>query len=158
MSSYDPKLLEAFYRFMAEASRSQGQAQDFFEALTKAASPEEWAKLMKPFAPSGEEKAEGTPFQQWSEAYWEALGFVPKSRYQELERHYLALREKLEQAERLLKVQGQEEKAKEAVEAWSSALEQTLEAQRKWWGSWLDPAQREDEAEPSARADGSSEG
>jgi hypothetical protein len=141
----DPKLLEAYFRFMAEAMKQQGQAKDFFEAFQKATSPEAWATFLQKAAPD----IQGMPdmsmagFQSLSESYWRALGFVPRLQYDELETKYLELKEKLEVAEReaerlksLLSGE-QQERAKEAIDAWTEAIQGTLEAQTKWWSSWL---------------------
>lgn len=143
MSTYDPKLLESWFRFMAEATKSQSEASEMMEAMSKATSPEGWAEVMRRFAPA-DTSAHPEVFSQWSEAYWEAFGFVPKAKYEELETQYLGLKARLEAAEReaqnakrLLNMQGQQEKAKEAVDAWSDTLNATLQAQSQWWSSWL---------------------
>lgn len=144
MSTYDPKLLESWFRFMAEATKSQAQASEMMDAMAKASSPEGWAEVMQKFAPSAAPSQTPETFTDWSAAYWEAFGFVPKAKYEELETQYLALKERLEAAERearsakqLLAMKGQEEKAKEAVDAWSKTLQTTLQAQSQWWSSWL---------------------
>ncbi len=141
MSSVDPKLLEAYFRFMAEASKQAAQGKEFFEQLPKVSSPDDWAALMQGFSPA---EAQPEDMAQFTEAYWAALGFVPKIRFDELRRQYLALKEKLELAEQeanrlrvLLTMKGQEEQAKEVADAWSETLKTTLDAQTKWWADWL---------------------
>lgn len=132
MAAFDPKLLEAYFRFMAELSKHSSQLSETVEALSQAASPEAWVKFMQ--------QAAG---ENWLERYWQSLGLIPKARYDELEARYLELKAQLEAAEReaqqlrmLLKAQGNEA-TQAAVEAWSGALKQTLEAQTRWWEAWL---------------------
>lgn len=142
MPPYDPKLLEAYFRFMAEVSKQSGQLSDTLETWQHASNPEAWAKVMQQFYP-GKPPISPEEMQRWLERYWRTLGFVPKSRYDELEAQYLKLKDRLEAAEReaqhlrtLLKVQGSE-KTQAAVEAWSDTIKQTLEAQTRWWEAWL---------------------
>ena len=141
----DPKLLESYFRFMAETMKQQAQVNDFFEAFQKATSPEAWASFLQKTSP--EISAPETPaasFQSLSESYWRAMGFVPKLQYDELEAKYLELKAKLEAAEReaerlkALLSGEQQEKAKEAIDAWTEAMQNTLEAQTKWWSTWLE--------------------
>lgn len=154
--SYDPKLLESWFRFMAEATKSQAQTSDMMDAMAKATSPEGWAEVMQRFAPAEASAHRSEDFMQWSAAYWEAFGFVPKTKYEELETQYLELKDRLEAAERearnakrLLAMKGQEEKAKEAVDAWSNTLNATLQAQSQWWSSWLGGNDQADNSENS---------
>jgi hypothetical protein len=151
MSTFDPKLLEAYFRFMAEVSKQTGQFTDTFATLQDASSPEAWANFMQQFYP-GKPPVSNEEMQSWLERYWQTLGFVPRSRYDELERQYLQLRDKLEAVEQeaqrlrtLLKVQG-DEKTQAAVDAWTDTIKQTLEAQTRWWESWLKADNIEDES------------
>ena len=154
MSAYDPKLLESWFRFMAEATKSQAQTSEMMDAMAKATSPEGWAEVMQRFAPNDASATQPETFTEWSAAYWETFGFVPKAKYEELESQYLELKERLEAAERearnakrLLAMKGQEEKAKEAVDAWSDTLNATLQAQSQWWSSWLGSSDKVDDSE-----------
>lgn len=133
MNGYDPKLLEAWFRFLAETSRSQGQAQEALSGLSERFSPEAWAEMSRAWLPWGD--AEELP--SWGERYLAALGLVPKHRVEALERHNEVLRRKLEEAERLLATQAQGEVAREVVEAWQRTVEATIATQRRWFLSWL---------------------
>lgn len=146
MSGYDPKLLEAWFRFLAEASRGQAQAERAAESLSRGSSPEAWAELSRGLLPWTDAAA----LQPWSERYLAALGLVPKRRYDELEHHNEELRRKLEEAERLLAAQAQGAAAREAVNAWQRTLDETLAAQRRWFSSWLGTADEGPEDEPDA--------
>lgn len=154
MSSYDPKLLESWFRFMAEATKSQAQASDMMDAMSQATSPQGWAEVMGRFAPKEASAQKPEALAEWSAAYWEAFGFVPQAKYEELRDQYLELKGRLETAERearhakqLLAIKGQEEQAKEAVDAWSDTVNATLQAQSQWWSSWFDSAEQKSSEE-----------
>ena len=68
MTNYDPKTLEAWFRFMAEAARNQTQAAEMMTAIAEASSPEAWAKLLDAYAPAGGVPAQTEMFTTWSEA------------------------------------------------------------------------------------------
>ena len=139
---------------MAEAAKGQSQAKDLLNALSVGASPDALTRWLKQVYGGEVPPGQVELFTLWTQNYWETLGFVPKARFEELERHYLELKKQLEAAEReaavartLLSLQGQEEKAKEAVDAWSEAVQTTLSAQTKWWSSWLGSVPGQDDGQ-----------
>ena len=147
MTPYDPRALEQFYRFMAEASRSQAEAQRALAALAEVASPEAWARAFGalvpgPPSPTSAPHPSSGDAQSWAEGYWAAFGFVPKARYDALEAQYLALKAQLEGLERTAR--GPQE-AESAQHAWSAGVKEVLAAQEAWWGAWLGQAPKKPE-------------
>jgi len=131
MNPYDPKLLEAWFRFLAESARQGGVS-----------GPPDLADAFRRYASfSGPPEA----FAAMTNTYFEALGFVPKSRYEALEKQYENLLKKYEAAERALSAlqgnfgrggEGAQERMQEAAELWSETMRKTLEAQTNWWRAW----------------------
>ncbi len=156
----NPKLIEAWYRFMAEAVRETSQAQAFFDRYAEGQDPAEWlARWMK------QQGAEATPDpeelpDEWLEQWYKMMGVVPRSRYLELLDRYERLRKRLEEAqkkiERLVGAPGAmqpEEAAEEVMNIWKSTLDETLKAQSEWMRAFSgDPSSTSSEEED---ADGS---
>lgn len=154
MNNYDPKMLEAWFRFMAEATKSSSQANDMFERFAKQPnSPQDLSKMMTQFMPGNSSELPGSPemFTEWAQLWLNSMGMVPKSRYDALEKKYKELKEELESAERtiaslrgMLGVQGQEERAKEALDTWNNSVQTTLKAQTDWWRKAMAPQSPEE--------------
>ena len=147
--TYDPKLLEAWFRFMAEATKASSSANEMFQRTTQgnpavSASPN-FAEMMQQFYASANLPANlsGQPevFNQMTEAWLASFGMIPKSRYDALEAKYEELLEKFRDSERTVQalragsaVSG--EQAQEMLKTWEDTVQKTLEAQSAWWQSW----------------------
>jgi hypothetical protein len=140
-----PKLMEAWFRLIAEAMRGTAEAQAAVRSLTESATdPEEMARWMVRFLPPGTDTSGYAAFGEWLEEWWRMMGFVPRSRYLELLERYEILRARLEEAERtiqhlraMLGVRGQEEEARKVLDLWETALQETLKTQAEWMRTWM---------------------
>ncbi len=154
MSSYDPKLLEAWFRFLAEAARSSGKSNELVEAMNRGGStPDELVRIVSESGPEGFSPPAPDMFAGALERWAEALGFVPRSRHEALKEKYEELKAQMEEAERQARAArafmgdaGREGEAKKALEAWSGTVADALELQAEWWTSFLpaDPSEGED--------------
>ena len=141
---YDPKLLEAWFRFMAEATRSGSSASEAFQQASGGNTPPNFAEMMTRFYSPTNLPANlmGQPetFNAMTEAWLASFGMVPKSRYDALEAQYEALLEKFKESERTAQTlrasaMGKEQ-AQEALKTWEDTVQKTLQAQTAWWGAW----------------------
>lgn len=148
MNNYDPKMLEAWFRMMAEMMRTSNNSSDMMKRMGQASSPadmQEAMKAMQQFLPASTfANYQPDALAQFGTVWFEMMGMVPKGRYDMLERKYQELHKKLEESERtiaslrtLLKFKGQEEQAQQALEAWSQSVQSTLQTQNAWWQTWL---------------------
>ena len=151
-NAYDPKLLEAWFRFMAEATKASSGASEMFQQTTggstqnkNASAPPNFAEMMTQFYSPANLPANltGQPemFNQMTEAWLASFGMVPKSRYDALEAKYEELLEKFKESERTVQAlrTGQAmsgEQTKEVLKTWEDTVQKTLEAQSAWWQSW----------------------
>ncbi len=149
---YDPKLLEAWFRFMAEATKASSSANEMFQQTTRGSAqtkdggaPPNFAEMMTQFYSPANLPANlsGQPevFNQMTEAWLASFGMVPKSRYDALEAKYEELLEKFKESERTVQAlrTGQamsSEQTKEVLKTWEDTVQKTLEAQSAWWRSW----------------------
>ncbi len=146
---YDPKLLEAWFRFMAEATKASSSANEMFQRTAQgspnASKPPNFAEMMTQFySPDAlPTNLAGQPemFNQMTEAWLASFGMVPKSRYDALEAKYEELLEKFKESERTVQAlrTGQAmsgEQTREVLKTWEDTVQKTLEAQSAWWRSW----------------------
>ncbi len=146
---YDPKLLEAWFRFMAEATRAGSGASEAFQKATQqqtaGSAPPNFAEMMTQFYSPANLPANltGQPemFNQMTETWLASFGMVPKSRYDALESKYEELLSQFKESERTVQAlrTGQAmsgEQTKEVLKTWEDTVQKTLEAQSAWWQSW----------------------
>jgi len=148
----NPKFMEAWYSLMAEAMKGTQEAQEAFQSLSKiSGNPEAINGWMAKFMPGAMAAAplQSEGMDEWLEETWRMMGVVPRSRYLELLEKNDQLQRQLEKAEKMIEnlrasSQGkQEQEAKEALETWSSLLEDTLKAQTEWMQNWLAASQKQ---------------
>ena len=141
---YDPKLLEAWFRFMAEATRSGSGASEAFQQASSGGAPPNFAEMMTRFYSPTNLPANlaGQPetFNAMTEAWLASFGMVPKSRYDALETQYEALLEKFRDSERTAQTLRASamgtEQTQEVLKTWEGTVQKTLQAQTAWWGAW----------------------
>ena len=154
---YDPKLLEAWFRFMAEATKASSSANEMFQRTTQGAgqgsagaTPPNFAEMMTQFYSPDNLPANfaGQPemFNQMTEAWLASFGMVPKSRYDALGAKYEELLSKFKESERTVQAlrTGQAmsgEQTKEVLKTWEDTVQKTLQAQTAWWQSWSQAGQ-----------------
>lgn len=139
----NPKVIEAWFTILAEASRGTNQAQEALKFFPKdTARPDEMSRWMTKFMSPNLANASGD-FGEWYENWCRMMGFVPRSRYLELLERYEILRNRLEDSEKkvrslqsMMGIKGQEEEAKKVLDIWGSTLEKTLSAQTEWMKAW----------------------
>ena len=150
-NAYDPKLLEAWFRFMAEATKASSSANETFQRTTQgtqnksASAPPNFAEMMTQFYSPANLPAnlpnQPEMFNQMTEAWLASFGMVPKARYDALEAKYEELLEKFKESERTVQAlrTGQAvsgEQTKELLQTWENTVQKTLQAQSAWWQSW----------------------
>lgn len=161
---YDPKLLEAWFRFMADATKASSSANEMFQQTVQGNTgqgssgqrgsspntPPNFAEMMTQFYSPANLPANltGQPevFNQMTETWLASFGMVPKSRYDALEAKYEELLGKFKESERTVQAlrTGQEmssEQTKEVLKTWEDTVQKTLEAQSAWWQSWSQAGQ-----------------
>lgn len=153
----DPKLIEAWYRFMAEAVRETSDAQAFFDRFAEGQAPAEWlARWMRQEGAAAPPASEELP-DEWLEQWYKMMGVVPRHRYLELLDRYERLRQRLEEAREKIERMGgspntteQEAAAEELMDRWKTALDETLRAQSEWMRTFTQkPASSEDDGSDS---------
>jgi len=133
-------LIEAWYRFMAEAVRETSDTQHFFEKYAKGQHPTEWlARWMKQH---GAEEAPPAPDDlpdEWLEQWYKTMGVVPRSRYLKLLERHEKLRQELDEARQKIEQMGgsydseeQKKAAEDMMNMWKSTLDETMKAQSEW--------------------------
>ncbi len=141
----NPKLMEAWYRLMAEAAKGTSEAQAYMKRFAED-DPREWlARWMQ------EEDLPGAPPdpddmpEEWLEQWYRMMGVVPRSRYLKLLERHEKLRQKLEAArEKIDRTRGEStsgaagKSADEMMDMWTSALDETLKAQSEWMQSFME--------------------
>lgn len=152
----DPKLLEAWYRFMAEAVRETSDAQAFFEKYARGQSPAEWvARWMQQTGAADAPPAPADRPDDWMEQWYTMMGVVPRARYLKLLERHEQLRQDLEAARKTIERLGGSfdrgasgESAEDFMNLWTSTLDKTLEAQAEWMRSFSEsaPSDEGDEA------------
>ena len=160
----DPKLIEAWYRFMAEAMRETSDTQQFFEKYAEGQDPSKWlARWMKQQGadapPAPDEFSDELP-DEWLEQWYKMMGVVPRSRYLELLDRYERLRKQLEEAQKKIErlggspnTQQQEQAAEEVMNIWKSTLDETLKAQSEWMRTFSKKEDASSEEDTSAADD-----
>lgn len=149
----DPKLMEAWFRLMADAMRGVQSAQEamgaFAQLPTDAAAMQRWMDLYMPGM-----AVPGThAFDAWLEEWYRTVGMVPRSRYLEALARMDELERRLRQADETIRtlrdlVAGQDarqETAQEVMDVWNRMMEETLKAQSRWLESWTQEARKPDD-------------
>ena len=144
----NPKLMEAWFNLMVEATKGTKDAQEAFRSLSKISdSPEEMSRWLAQFMPAA--MASGVPaqpeaFEEWLEESWRMMGVVPRSRYLDLLEKYDILQRKLEKAEETIQrlrasLDNTDEQAadtQKVMDMWGGILEDTLKAQTELMQAW----------------------
>lgn len=149
---YDPKLLEAWFRFMAEATKASSSANEMFQQTTRGSAqtkdggaPPNFAEMMTQFYSPANLPAnlpgQSDMFNQMTEAWLASFGMVPKSHYDALESKYEELLEKFKESERTVQALRTDqamsgEQTREVLKTWEDTVQKTLQAQSAWWQSW----------------------
>lgn len=155
----DPKLMEAWYRLMAEAVRAGGDVSKTMPNASKEAAgpPSEWlARWMQEQGLPGAPPPPDEMSDDWLEQWYQMMGVVPRQRYLKALERNERLREKLEEANRRIErlggaaaaSQSQEQAAEEMLNYWKQSMEETLDAQKRWMQS----LRQDDEAPDSSDA------
>jgi hypothetical protein len=139
------KLVESWFRLLAEAARGTRTAQDTIRGLVDGGlSPQELARQIARILPSGVSPPTAEDIGRWTEGFWATAGVVPRARYLELLERYEALRERLEEAEvtirrlkAMLSEKGHERDAEKLLDVFASTVGDTLKAQADWMRSWI---------------------
>lgn len=166
-----PDLIEAWYRFMAEAARETSDVQTFFDSHAKGQQPAEWvARWMKQQGSAATPpKPEDLP-DEWLEQWYKMMGVVPRARYLELLERHEQLRQDLEAARKKIEQLGgsfeskeQQAAANEIMNLWTDTVGKTMEAQSEWMRTFTEGANEDaqaggdgDEAMPDDNAERSS--
>lgn len=133
-------LIEAWYRFLAEAARETSDVQTFFDTYAEGQKPAEWiARWMKQQGDTGAPpKPEDLP-DEWLEQWYKMMGVVPRARYLRLLERHEKLRQDLEAARKKIEQLGgsfeskeQQAAAKEIMNLWTDTFGKTMEAQSEW--------------------------
>jgi uncharacterized coiled-coil protein SlyX len=144
---WNPKVLEAWYTLMAEASRGTSEAQDAFKSLSEMpATPEAYNQWVKQFMPGAASSVSFQPdtFDEQMENWWRMMGMVPRPRYLELLERCDTLERKLSKAEKTIEAlrrkmgtqDQQEEETKKVLDTWNTIMGETLKAQTEWMKAW----------------------
>jgi gas vesicle protein len=150
----NPDLMEAWYRFMAEAVRETSDAQAFFDKYAQGQPPAEWlAKWMKQSQTAGEPPSPDEMPDEWLEQWYKMMGVVPRSRYLKLlERHEKlrqdldAARKKIEQMGGSFETKEQQAAAEEIMNLWKSTFDKTMQAQSEWMQSFSKASDKKSDA------------
>ena len=135
-NNFDPKLMRAWFDFMAQSMKSADQMQHLFDPATF----QRWAQSMTP-------AADETPFdvyEEWLTAWQKAAGVVDRQRYLDLLEQNQELQRRLEKADETIQTlrsmlaskDAQEEAVNHVVDTWNAMLENTLELQKSWIEQW----------------------
>ena len=147
----DPKILELWFKLMAEAAKGVRDAQDAVQSLAKVSNPAELNHWLLNFAPNlvspgAHQQAE--MFEKWLEEWWRMMGVVPRARYLDLLEKHDALRRQMEKAQETIRTmqealnhKGQDPSAKNMLDLWNAMLEETLKAQADWLKVWKKSAE-----------------
>lgn len=159
---WNPKVLEAWYTLMAEATRGTAEAQEAFQSLSEmSATPEALNQWVAQFMPGAASSINFQPesFEEQLENWWRMMGVVPRPRYLELLERCDTLERKLSRAESTIESlrkklgahEQQGEDAKKVMDLWGSMMEETLKAQTEWMKAWAaankPPIEQPDDAE-----------
>lgn len=138
----DPKLMEAWYRLMAEAVRAGGNVS---AQMPKGdGPPAEWlATWMREHDLPGAPPSPDEVSDDWLEQWYQMMGVVPRQRYLKALERNEELRQKLDDAHRRIErlggaaaaSQNQEKAAEEMFNYWKQSMEDTLNAQKRWMQS-----------------------
>jgi predicted DNA-binding protein (UPF0251 family) len=139
----DPKLMENWFKLMAEAMRGTRDAQEALQSLPSTNNPAELTAWMMRWMPAGTANAPDA-FREWLEDWYKMMGVVPRSRYLEALERCDQLRVRLEEAEatikRLQPTPGANlDEAQKAMDAWQSTMQATLKAQSEWMQRFMSP-------------------
>jgi len=150
----NPKALEAWFTLMAQAMRGTQEAQDALRSLSEISSSTEdlmqWmTKFMPAAVPSGT-KLRPEALEGQLEEWWRMMGVVPRTRYLELLERFDTLQRRLDKAEKTVHTlraaldnKGQHtEEAKQALDMWSTMMQDTLQTQTEWMQAWMTPSQQ----------------
>ena len=103
----NPKLMQAWFDLVVEASKGTQEARDAFQALSKASGNPEalrhWMAKFMPAALAATDTANPEAVEEWLEESWRMMGVVPRSRYLELLEKNDQLQRRLEKAEATIK-------------------------------------------------------
>lgn len=138
----DPKLMEAWYRLMAEAVRT---GNDMSASMPKGEGPPvEWlANWMRDHDLPGAPPTPNEVSDDWLEQWYQMMGVVPRRRYLKVLDRNEQLRQQLEEANRRIErlggaaatSQNQGKAAEEMFDYWKQSMEDTLNAQKRWMRS-----------------------
>jgi hypothetical protein len=152
------KLMEAWFRLMAEAARGTAEAQEALKSLSRISGPEDFANWMARLLPVASREASLAPADDWLEEWWRMIGFVPRYRYLELLDRCDSLRRKLEEAEATIarlramssvRVANPGEPTHSLMGAWEGMFQEMLKAQAGWAEAWA--AQQKAQATQAAQ-------
>ena len=158
----NPKLMEAWFKLLAEATKGTGEAQEAFRALGTVSSGDteamsRWLAKFMPAAMASASNLQPEAFEAWVEESWRMMGVVPRERYLELLEKHDLLQRRLEKAEDTIKklrsmldTTSQQEEAQKVMDLWGSMLSDTLKLQADWMQSWTTKTPEEDQAEKSS--------
>ena len=155
----NPDLIEAWYRFMAEATRETSDVQTFFDTYAEGQKPAEWiARWMKQHGAGGAPPQPDDLPDEWLEQWYKMMGVVPRSRYLKLLERHEKLRQDLEAARKKIEQLGgsfeskeQQAAAKEIMNLWTDTVGKTMDAQSEWMRAFTETPS--DEAESSGDED-----
>ncbi|MDQ6772470.1 MAG: hypothetical protein M3024_05710, partial [Candidatus Dormibacteraeota bacterium] len=126
MSNEDPRLADTWAGLVRTMEASRGVVEAMLP-LAAGLTRDQLAALLKRAG-----AARGSEELQPIEQVWALMGLVPRHRYDELKRRYDTLRARLEEAEasiqelrRMLDQKGKEAEARQKLDSWGSALQET---------------------------------
>jgi hypothetical protein len=152
----DPKIVEVWFKLMADAAKGVQEAQEAVQLLAKVSSPTELNRWLLNFAPglvSPTAHRQAEIFEEWLEQWWRMMGVVPRARYLELLEKHDALKRQLEKAQGTIrKMQetfartGEEPYARKTVDLWKAMLDETLKTQTEWIRVWRGASEGEEKS------------
>lgn len=150
----NPDLIEAWYRFLAEAARETSNVEAFFDSYAKGQQPAEWvARWMKQHGDAdAPPKPEEVP-DEWLNQWYKMMGVVPRARYLKLLERHEKLRQDLEAARKKIEQLGgsfesteQQAAAEQIMNLWTDTLDKTVEAQSEWMRAFTEASSEEAES------------
>jgi hypothetical protein len=141
----DKKLWDAWLEFSSEAMKGAEQARKAFESMSVAPfGPDDLSKWMSQWYPKG--AASTDELTEVVEAWWSAMGGVPRHRYEEVLKQNRELWERLKESEATISklrefmvrdaAKKTSEQAEIVLDEWEKTTREVMEAQaeiaRKW--------------------------
>jgi len=155
----DPKIVEVWFKLMAEAAKGVRDAQEAIQSLAKVLNPADLNRWLLKFSPnlaSPTAYQQAEMFEEWLEEWWRMMGVVPRARYLDLLEKHEALRRQLEKAQETIRGmqealnhKGQQPYAKNLLNLWNGMLEETLKTQADWLKVWKETGQAKEVAGPT---------